>query len=191
MSETRVLVVDDEKEMGELLCVSLAHRGFVPKAAMSAERGLELLSETPFDVVVTDVHMRGMSGVAFCTKILETHPDMPVLVVTAFGSIETAVASMRAGAVDFVTKPFDIDDLARAIERALHEAEKKRIARRANAPAEGELVSLDEVEKRYIERVMRAVSWNKVHAARILKMDRTTLYRKLDRYDLSSPVGDE
>ena len=94
-----------------------------------------MLTEGDFDVVVTDLNMRGMSGVDLCERVVTNRPDVPVIVVTAFGSMETAVATLRAGAFDFLTKPFEMEQLAIAVERAaqhqLLREEVKRLRRAA------------------------------------------------------------
>jgi len=92
-----------------------------------------LFAGSDFDAVVTDIRMPGTSGIALCERIAANRPDVPVILITAFGSLDTAVAAMRAGAYDFVTKPFDVDALAlrldRAIERRALRAEVKRLRR--------------------------------------------------------------
>ena len=73
-----------------------------------------LLARDDFDVVVTDLNMRGMNGLELCERIVADRPDVPVVVITAFGSLETAIAAIRAGAYDFITKPFELDALVAA-----------------------------------------------------------------------------
>ena len=84
----------------------------------SADEGLEALVRESFDVVLTDVKMPGIDGIEFCRRIAANRPDVPVIVMTAFGSMETAVAAIRAGAYDFITKPIEMDLLALTLERA-------------------------------------------------------------------------
>ncbi len=115
----RVLVIDDEQSACEVLAERLRYRGFAVEWRTSAEEALDLIAQTPFDVIVTDVHMRGMNGITFCERVATNRPDIPVVVVTAFGSLESAVAAIRAGAYDFVTKPFDIEALAHSVQRAV------------------------------------------------------------------------
>ena len=92
-----------------------------------------MVTEGDFDVVVTDLNMRGMSGLELCDRVVTNRPDVPVIVMTAFGSMETAVATMRAGAFDFLTKPFEMEQLVIAVERAaqhkLLREEVKRLRR--------------------------------------------------------------
>ena len=89
-----------------------------------------MLAAADFDVVVTDLNMRGMSGLELCERIVANRPDVPVVVITAFGSLETAIAAIRAGAYDFITKPVKIDALALALERAVqHRALRDEVKR--------------------------------------------------------------
>ncbi|CAN5922615.1 sigma-54 dependent transcriptional regulator [soil metagenome] len=117
--------------MCDYLEAELRARGFDVASRTNADEALALLGAEDFDVVVTDLNMRGMNGLGLCTRIVENRPDVPVIVITAFGSLETAVATIRAGAFDFVTKPFDIEELLLAIERAIRqrtlESEVKRL----------------------------------------------------------------
>ena len=94
----RVLIVDDERSMGDLLQTDLKLRGHEPQAVTSGDDALRALHNSSFDVVLTDVKMPGMTGIQLCEQIVANRPDVPVVVMTAFGSLETAIAAMRAGA---------------------------------------------------------------------------------------------
>lgn len=115
----RILIVDDDQSMCELLQAGLKRRGFEPVWRTAAEEALALLSTEDFAVAVTDLHMEGMSGLELCRRIVENRPDTPVVVITAFGSMESAIAAIRAGAYDFITKPFEMDQFALTVERAV------------------------------------------------------------------------
>jgi len=121
MSPT-ILVVDDERAMTELLALELRRLGYVPKVARSSAEALALIERDPPDVVVTDLRMPGLSGTELCRAIVQLRPQLPVIVMTGFGSMETAIDAIRAGAYDFMTKPFAIEKLEVAIERALEHA---------------------------------------------------------------------
>jgi len=114
----RVLIVDDEQSMCELLETDLRLREFEPSWYTLAEDGLRALETERFDVVLTDMKMPGMDGIQFCRRIVSNRPDIPVIVMTAFGCMETAIAAIRAGAYDFVTKPIEMDILALTLQRA-------------------------------------------------------------------------
>ena len=118
MSGDTVLIVDDERAMCEMIDTSLKMRGFETAWCQSAEQALELLSQRDFDVVLTDVRMPGTTGLQLCAQINELRPDIPVVVMTAFGTMETAVDAMRSGAYDFITKPVELEMLSLTIARA-------------------------------------------------------------------------
>jgi two-component system response regulator HydG len=116
----KILFVDDDQDLCEAAAEGLQNRGFEVTAHTSAEAALAALEDThDWDVVVTDISMSGMSGLTLCERVVANHPSLPVVLITAFGSLETAVGAVRAGAYDFVTKPFDLSVLALAIERAV------------------------------------------------------------------------
>ena len=115
----RILVVDDERSMCELVETTLGMRGFSVTWCQSADAALAVLREQNIDMVLTDVKMPGTSGIALCGEINRTRPELPVVVMTAFGSMETAVSALRAGAYDFVTKPIELDLLVATVHRAV------------------------------------------------------------------------
>ena len=126
----RVLVVDDDRSMCEVLEAGLGERGFDVRWTMSANEALEILGTVDLDVVITDLNMRGMNGLELCERIVLNRPDVPVVVITAFGSLETAIAAIRAGAYDFLTKPLELEALAVALARAVqHRSLREEVKR--------------------------------------------------------------
>ncbi|HTA93755.1 MAG TPA: sigma-54 dependent transcriptional regulator [Polyangiaceae bacterium] len=117
--KAKVLIVDDDTSMCELLAEGLSQQGYDARWKASGHEALAEIEQRSFDVVLTDINMRDMNGLELCQRVTEAHPELPVLVITAFGSMETAVQAIRAGAYDFITKPFDIDVVGIAIERAV------------------------------------------------------------------------
>jgi two-component system response regulator HydG len=128
-----VLFVDDDTALCELASRGLGEAGFAVTTTTSGVEALELIDTQEPDVVVADLNMEGMGGLDLCARIVERHPDVPVLLITAFGSLESAIGAIRAGAYDFITKPFEVDALTVAIERATQHralrAEVKRLRR--------------------------------------------------------------
>ena len=124
MAETRVLVVDDEQSMRELLGIMLKQVGYDVTLADGGETAVEALKNDAFDLVITDLRMRKVDGLAVLRAAKEHSPRTVVLVVTAFASTETAVEAMKLGAYDYVTKPFKLDELRLTIANAL---ERKRL----------------------------------------------------------------
>jgi len=127
---SRVLIIDDDQSMCELIDESLSRKGFETEWRTSADEGFRLLDGHEFDAVLTDLNMRDMNGLELCERIVSSRPDLPVVVVTAFGSMETAVGAIRAGAYDFITKPVEMDALALVVERAVqHRSLKEEVKR--------------------------------------------------------------
>jgi two-component system response regulator HydG len=130
---TRVLVVDDDLSTCELLANELVARDFEVAWSTSAQAAIDRLAHDDFDLVLTDLRMPEMNGPELCERVLALRDDLPVIVMTAFGTMEGAVTAIRAGAYDFVTKPCDVDELVLAFERALRDRalrdELKRLRR--------------------------------------------------------------
>src|SRR5688572_13141069 len=125
--------------MRELLEETLERRGFEVRCAASSEEGLRLLEADDLDAVVTDLKMAGMTGIELCERIATNRADVPVLVITAFGSMDTAIAALRAGAFDFITKPLEIEVLTLALQRAIqHRALRQEVKRLRKAVAAAE-----------------------------------------------------
>jgi two-component system response regulator PilR (NtrC family) len=124
VSDARVLVVDDEASMRELLGIMLRKSGYTVTPADGGEAALELLKTSVFDLVITDLRMRKVDGLAVLRAAKEHSPQTIVLVVTAFASTETAVEAMKLGAYDYITKPFKTDEIKLTIANAL---ERKRL----------------------------------------------------------------
>jgi DNA-binding NtrC family response regulator len=116
---SQVLIVDDEPRMAEAIAVALARDGHACETCASAEEALTRLDTFEADVVVSDRRMSGMDGIELVRTLRERRPGLPVILVTAYGDVSSAVAAMREGAFDFVTKPFDNDELRALVARAL------------------------------------------------------------------------
>ncbi|MEW5738865.1 MAG: sigma-54 dependent transcriptional regulator [Myxococcota bacterium] len=126
----RVLLVDDDADLTRTLGLGLAQRGFRVLTASRADEALRHLDGQDVDVVVTDLNMPGLGGIEFCQRVSEGHPAVPVIVLTAFGSYDSAVAAIRAGAYDFLSKPARLDVIAIAVERAAnHRALSQEVRR--------------------------------------------------------------
>jgi two-component system response regulator AtoC len=135
----RVLLVDDDSAMGEMVGDRLARRGFEAICCCSAEEALARLGAEDFDVLVTDVMMPGASGLELCVRAAELRPALPILIVTAFGSVETVVSAIRAGAHDFLHKPFEVEELVLRIDAAMrHRTLREELNRLRDATARGE-----------------------------------------------------
>src|SRR5579871_3983826 len=128
--DRRILIIDDDRSMCEVLESELRRREFEVSWVVTPQEALSRFEQEDFGLVITDVNMAGMSGVDLCRQLVSRREDMPVIVITAYANMETAIAAIRAGAYDFVTKPFDMDELALTVERALkHSALREEVKR--------------------------------------------------------------
>ncbi len=135
----RVLVADDDRAVRTALQVNLSKAGYEVTLVPSAEHALEALRGGPFDVLLTDVKMPGLGGMELLAQVRTHWPDVRVVVMTGFGSVQDAVTAMKAGAADYIIKPIERDELLLLLERALETRAMQR-----------ELVQLrKEVEQRY------------------------------------------
>ncbi|PZR08690.1 MAG: sigma-54-dependent Fis family transcriptional regulator [Archangium gephyra] len=122
----RLLIIDDDPSVVLLLTESLRDEGYDVTGETSAPRALELLQARSFDLVISDIEMPELRGLELLRSITRTRPEQMVLLITAFGSIDLAMESVRAGAIDFLAKPFRIEALVLAVERALRERMLRR-----------------------------------------------------------------
>src|SRR5687767_2440926 len=114
-----ILVIDDEEIMREILEALLTREGYQVRMASSGEEGLEIARSFPFDAAIVDVMMPGMDGLAMLEELKKFDDDLPVLMVTAFASVETAIAAMKRGAFDYITKPFKNDEVLIVVRNAV------------------------------------------------------------------------
>lgn len=115
----RVLVVDDDRALAETLAECLTERGFHAIATASAREAARLLDADRIDVLVTDLRMPESSGLELLALSLARDPSRPVIVMTAYSSLESAIESVRLGAYQYLTKPFKVDALAGVLTKAL------------------------------------------------------------------------
>ena len=119
MTEKTALIVDDEPDIRELLEITLGRMGLVTVAAPDVTTAKAKLVEQQFDLCLTDMNLPDGSGLELVELIGESHPHLPVAVITAFGSMETAISALKYGAFDFLQKPIDIAQLRGLIDAAL------------------------------------------------------------------------
>ena len=114
-----ILVIDDEDIMREILETLLSREGYTVRLASSGAEGLELAKSLPFDAAIVDVMMPGMDGMAVLDELKKIDDDLPVLMITAFASVENAIAAMKRGAFDYITKPFKNDEVLVVVRNAM------------------------------------------------------------------------
>lgn len=123
----RVLVIDDEVDMLMLLRMIIEdNTDYEVETTNSPSESIKLLKEKPFDLIITDLKMPGMDGMELFDEFREMKPEIPVIIITAYGSIETADEAMKKGVAEFVTKPFRKDSILFTINRVLELARVKK-----------------------------------------------------------------
>jgi DNA-binding NtrC family response regulator len=122
----RILIVDDQERMADVIATALTSAGHECEISHDGSAALKLLEQRSFDALVTDWKMPRMDGLELLRRVKITYPALPVIVVTAYGSVSSAVTAMREGAFDYITKPFDNDELRATVARAI---DMKRLER--------------------------------------------------------------
>ena len=133
----RILVVDDERSMREFLEICFRREGYDVATAADVDSALALLEADDYDVVISDLQMPGRSGLELLHAVCDTSPETAVILITAFATTETAIAAMKEGAYDYVTKPFKVDEIRLVVEKAL----EKKLLSRENRRLRSELQS--------------------------------------------------
>lgn len=175
----RILIIDDEERLLRVLRLGLKPRGFEVVTALSAEEGLNKIYDDHFDVVLTDIRMEKMSGVELVYEIERLQINVPVIVMTAFADVSTAVKSLKHGAHDYIQKPFTVDELEKVIRDLLSSYLAKKSV---SLPSLDEGVS--EKERELIVRALERAGGVKSRAAQLLKVSERTLWYKLKKYNL-------
>jgi two-component system response regulator AtoC len=131
-----VLIVDDELNLRKVLSTLLTRDGHDTIAVASGEDAIVSINKQPVDIVITDMRMPGISGLDLLEHVKRTYPGLPVIVITAHGSVDTAVIALKNGAFDYITKPFDKDELKLAVRRAaaVRSASQSRLVDAGDTP---------------------------------------------------------
>ena len=124
MDEGLILVIDDEAGMRKYLEKLLTDNGYKVVLSSNGEQGLDELSKKSPDLALVDLKMPKMDGIEFLKRAKRVFPNLPVIIMTAYASLESAIEAMRQGAYDYINKPFDMDEILLVISKAL---EKKRL----------------------------------------------------------------
>lgn len=168
-----VLVVDDDDVLRTVLVRAFDARGFAASGAKDTESALALAKDEPPEYAVVDLRLGSESGLALVAALLREEPETRVVVLTGYGSIATAVEATKLGAVNYLTKPADVDDILRALQgEASPEVPSLDV----------EVPSLARTEWEHIHRVLADVGGNISEAARRLKIHRRSLQRKLSKH---------
>jgi len=117
MSEVQLLIVEDDKALAEALEDTLMLENYGCKVAYSAEDAIVVLKNRPFDMVISDINLPGVDGYHLLKHVVDQYPDMPIMLMTAYGDISKAVEAMRDGAVDYLLKPFQANELVSVVAK--------------------------------------------------------------------------
>lgn len=169
----KIMVVDDDATFRERLVTALSNRRLGARGAASPQEAREMARQMRPDRVVLDLIMPGGSGLDLVGDLLEIRQDMQIVVLTGYGSIATALEATRRGAIDYLTKPADADQILAAFEKS----EGGSIAEQPQCAP-----SLARVEWEHIQRVLTDCGGNISRTARVLKIHRRSLQRKLNKY---------
>jgi two-component system response regulator RegA len=168
----RVLIVDDDAPFRERLSRALEQRGVHSCTVSDCTEAIQQAETGEYDGVVLDLRMPGLSGLDLLATFIRRRPGLSIVLLTAYGSIATALEAVRLGARDFLVKPADADTILAALEGLRPQREKMP----------PEVPSLDRVEWEHICRVLADCGGNISQAARLLGLDRRTLQRKLAKF---------
>lgn len=124
MRKNSILLVDDEKNVTKLLAKVLEKEGYITYTSSCAKDALDIIDNHQIDVTITDIRMPGMSGIELLSRIKEIDSDINVILITAFATIETAVEALKMGARDYITKPFNLEDVILSVKKVIGNIEK-------------------------------------------------------------------
>ncbi len=167
----RILVIDDEQGIREGIKRGLSPEGYIVEVAADGEQGLALFRQHPFDLVLIDVMMPGVSGIDLIAEIHQIDPDAVCIIITGYATVEMAVRAIKEGAYDFLTKPFSVDDLLLVVRQGL---ERRRL-------------TLETKRLQSIEEEARQLQQEK---ARLEELDRAKMqFIRLVTHELQAPIA--
>jgi DNA-binding NtrC family response regulator len=195
----RILLVEDKPNMLALL-EQMLREHYDVTSARDGKQALDILGQQAFDVVLTDVRMPGADGLEILRAVKDRDPTTEVIVMTAFASIEAAVEAIKAGAYDYLRKPFDPDDVLLVLSRALENARARALpspASQLSSSGAGDLAdplsvsfkdavnrASEEASREYLRKLMATFAGNVTQAAQRAGLQRESLHRLLKRYGL-------
>jgi DNA-binding NtrC family response regulator len=175
MSE-RILLVDDDPGLSEVIALLLDREGYGVERAGTVKQGLHLVEAKKPDLVVTDLKLPDGTGLDVIAGVRARRPRLPLIMITSYSSMESAIAALRAGAVDYVIKPFNNDEFLRAVSRALN----KR--RSAPLPGGARPLAIEAYIREVIERFQD--SYSEIELARMLGIGRKALWMRRRQWGL-------
>jgi len=173
-----ILLIDDDPGLSEVIELLLAREGYAIKRAGTVKAGIESVRVAEIDLVITDLRLSNGSGFDVIAAVKEAQTDAPVIVMTGFSSVQSAVQSLRFGAVDYIIKPFDNEELLHAVARALAEGRMKR----ENAVRGARPLAIEEYIREVVERFQD--SHSETELARMLGIGRKALWMRRRQWGL-------
>jgi two-component system response regulator RegA len=167
-----LLITDDDELFAQTLARQLTRRGHSCQTAHNTEQAIALVETTLFDAAITDLVMPGDSGLKLVQALNEADPELPILVLTGYASITTAVEAIKLGARQYLAKPATIEEILNALEQSQGNAD---------LDIEAKPLSVDRLEWEHIQKILSDNEGNISATARALKMHRRTLQRKLEK----------
>ena len=153
MTDRSVLIVDDEKNIRLTLSMALEKLDLMVDNAASGEEALDKLAEKPYALMLLDLRMPGIDGMEILRRASQLRPDVKVVIITAYGSVEAAVEAMKLGAVDFLQKPFEVEEVRQLVSSLLDRAAQER--------------SRDQEYENYLELALRRLGKRELDPARV------------------------
>jgi two-component system response regulator FixJ len=190
---SRILIVDDEAPIRALLGEHLQMVGYQVMLAANGSAALETLAAGEFDLVLTDVRMPGMTGLELLRELGAKQASLPTIVITGHGDISLAVEAMKAGAVDFIEKPFEEEAILRAVRMAEQRARKEGRQSEDSAALAAKLASLSERERQVLQGLVaghanKVIAFNLGISPRTVEVYRANLMTKMQAKSLSELI---
>ncbi len=158
-SAVSVLIVDDEDSARNLCCEVAAESGLRARTAATTEQALDILEQFPVDILITDLRVPQLGGLELLKRVRENYPQTMVMVLTQYGTIESAVEATRLGAMDYLTKPFHVDELRAKLDRADEERGTRRLLLSSMKHEGARTASLAMLRQRGRRRPRGSSSW--------------------------------
>lgn len=199
-SKGKILIVEDEKGMRDVLQILLEGEDYTVMATSGGEDGLSCINNNTFDLVITDIKMPRVDGFEILKKVKEVSPDTLVIMITAFGTTESAIEAMKLGAYDYIHKPFKIDEIRLIVKKAIEKKKlreelamlKKQIKTSEETMSIPELQDegidlnriIETIEKNYLLKAIEKTGGVKTEAARLLNLSFRSFRHRLQKYGI-------
>lgn len=179
-----VLVVEDERRLRALLVDMIPELGFTARGAATGEEALSIIETHTPDILLLDLQLPNMSGIELFERVRAKHPEMQVVILTAFGDLESAQRAIRLDVSEFLCKPFHLRDLELAFDRARKRMKVETIVPSPQPlmPIASDATTLADAEYRHIMQILRQHNGNRTAAATELGISRRTLHYRLAEY---------